>query len=283
MIEDDFAAGRPAWERAGAIITADVRPYEQIKLRLLNGAHSTLAYLAVLADCELVSDAVGPDAPFRAVLTRLMAVDVAPTLAVPDGFDLAAYQDELLERFANPALRHRTIQIAMDGSQKLPMRLLGTIRDRRRAGAEPVVASLGVAAWMRFVSAPALRRRARAHRRRPAGRRDRRAAARARGRRRPSSTRCCRWARSSTTELAGDAAWRGLLIDHLDALIRDGARAHRPPPERLRSQCRPCPSASPSPHSSRSPASWPSCAAPSDRHLEACRARWARPGSRAWS
>ncbi len=64
MIEDDFAAGRPAWERAGAIMTADVRPYEQIKLRLLNGAHSALAYLAVLADDELVSDAVRPDAPF---------------------------------------------------------------------------------------------------------------------------------------------------------------------------------------------------------------------------
>ncbi len=80
VIEDDFAAGRPAWERAGAIMTGDVRPYEQIKLRLLNGAHSALAYLAVLADDELVSDAVRPDAPFLALLQRLMAVDVAPTL-----------------------------------------------------------------------------------------------------------------------------------------------------------------------------------------------------------
>src|SRR6185312_5364859 len=83
VIQDAFAAGRPAWERAGAIMTGDVRPYEQIKLRLLNGAHSALAYLAVLAGDELVSDAMAPDAPFGALLRRLMAVDVAPTLSVP--------------------------------------------------------------------------------------------------------------------------------------------------------------------------------------------------------
>ena len=222
VIEDDFAAGRPAWERAGAIMTADVRPYEQIKLRLLNGAHSALAYLAVLADAELVSDAMRPDAPFRAVLKKLMAVDVAPTLAVPDGFDLDAYQDELLERFANPALRHRTIQIAMDGSQKLPMRLLGTIRDRRRAGAEPVVASLGVAAWMRFVSA----------RRSDGGRGltvdDPLAGAIADGLRgredaAPVVDTLLSMSQIFDEELAADTAWRDLLIDHLDALIRDGA------------------------------------------------------------
>jgi fructuronate reductase len=105
VIEDDFAAGRPAWERAGAIMTEDVSPYERMKLRMLNGAHSTLAYLAQLADYELVSDAMGP---FEDVLRSLMSTDVAPTLNVPDGFDLAAYEGELLERFANPALRHRT-------------------------------------------------------------------------------------------------------------------------------------------------------------------------------
>ena len=153
VIEDDFAAGRPAWERAGAIMTTDVGPYEQIKLRLLNGSHSTLAYLGQLADREFMSDTVGPGAPFAAVVRRLMATDMAPTLAVPDGFDLAAYQQQLLDRFANPALRHRTSQVAMDGSQKLPARLLAPIRERRRAGEEPLAATLGVAAWMRCVSA----------------------------------------------------------------------------------------------------------------------------------
>jgi fructuronate reductase len=222
VIEDDFAAGRPAWERAGAIMTGDVRPYEQIKLRLLNGAHSALAYLAVLADDELVSDAVRPDAPLRTLVQTLMATDVAPTLDVPGGFDLPAYQDQLLARFANPALRHRTIQIAMDGSQKLPMRLLGTIRDRRRAGAEPVVASLGVAAWMRFVSA----------RRSDGGRAltvdDPLAgeiADRLHGREDPEPVvdALLSMRQIFDEELAADTAWRALLVDHLTALVRDGA------------------------------------------------------------
>ena len=222
VIEDTFAAGRPAWERAGAIMTGDVRPYEQIKLRLLNGAHSALAYLAVLADEELVSDAVRPHAPFGALLRRLMAVDVAPTLEAPEGFDLSEYQEELLSRFANPALRHRTIQIAMDGSQKLPMRLLETIRDRRRAGAEPIAATLGVAAWMRFVSA----------RHSDSGRAlavddplAETIAERLGGREDPEPVVDALLGMSQIfdEELAADSAWRGLLVDHLTALIRDGA------------------------------------------------------------
>jgi fructuronate reductase len=153
VIEDDFAGPRPAWELAGAITTDDVRPFEQLKIRLLNGCHSTVAYLGALADLQFVSDAVDASLPFVAILRELMERDVAPTLVVPAGFDLPAYQAEVLERFANPALRHRTLQIALDGSQKLPPRLLDTVRDRRRAGAEPTFAALGVAAWMRFVSA----------------------------------------------------------------------------------------------------------------------------------
>jgi fructuronate reductase len=228
VIEDAFAAGRPAWERAGAIMTDDVRPYEQIKLRLLNGAHSALAYLAVLADQELVSDAVRPDAPFLAVVQKLMAVDVAPTLEVPEGFDLVDYQEELLSRFANPALRHRTIQIAMDGSQKLPMRLLGTIQDRRRAGAEPVVASLGVAAWMRFVSA---RRSDGGHALTVDDPLAGEIADRLGGREDPEAVVDTLLSMSQIfdEELASDAAWRAMLIDHLRSLVRDGAErtAHR--------------------------------------------------------
>ncbi len=151
VIEDDFAAGRPAWERAGVLMTDDVAPYEAIKLRMLNGSHSTLAYLGALAGFEFLADTVAPDRPFVALASRLMREDVAPTLEVPAGFDLRAYEDDLLERFANPAIRHRTLQISMDGSQKLPQRLLDTVRDRRRVGADPTAAALGVAAWMRFV------------------------------------------------------------------------------------------------------------------------------------
>jgi fructuronate reductase len=148
VIEDDFPGGRPAWEKAGALLTADVTPYELIKLRMLNGAHSALAYLGVLAGHETIADAMGP---FADVARRLMSDDVLPTLKVPDGFDIAAYQQQLLDRFANPALRHRTVQVAMDGSQKLPQRLLATVRARRAAGAQPRWAALAVAAWMRWI------------------------------------------------------------------------------------------------------------------------------------
>jgi len=152
VVEDDFAAGRPAWERAGAVLTDDVAPFEAMKLRLLNGSHSTLAYLGLLAGHEHVADAVA-DEGIAALVARLMAHDVEPTLAVPAGFDVARYQRDLLDRFANPALHHRTAQIAMDGSQKLPQRLLGTIADALAAGREPRAACLGVAAWMRVVAA----------------------------------------------------------------------------------------------------------------------------------
>jgi len=150
VVENSFAGPRPAWELAGATLTGDVAPYEAVKLRLLNGSHSALAYLGALAGADTIADVVADDA-FAGYARALMDADATPTLAVPDGFDVASYRDDLLERFANPALRHRTVQIAMDGSQKLPQRLLGTIRDRRAAGAEPRHAVLAVAAWMRFV------------------------------------------------------------------------------------------------------------------------------------
>lgn len=150
VVEDAFAAGRPAWERAGAVLTDDVAPYEAMKLRLLNGSHSTLAYLGALAGCATVAEAMA-EPGIAAVVPRLMADDVLPTLQVPREFDVQTYCGQLLERFANPALRHRTVQIAMDGTQKLPQRLLGTVRDRLDAGAEPRLACLGVAAWMRYV------------------------------------------------------------------------------------------------------------------------------------
>jgi fructuronate reductase len=146
VIEDTFAAGRPAWDTAGAILTGDVAPYETMKLRLLNGAHSMLAYLG--SSFEYVSEAVDT---LGETVRRYMDEDASPTLDVPPGFDLVAYKSSLLDRFANPALRHRTAQIAMDGSQKLPPRLLGVVRDRLAAGAEPRWAALAVAAWMRHV------------------------------------------------------------------------------------------------------------------------------------
>ena len=134
VIEDRFSNGRPRFEDAGAELVADVAPYELMKLRLLNASHSMLAYLGYLAGYETISD-VMTDPDFVRLVQGLMDEEVTPTLPVPPGADLAGYKRSLLERFANPALKHRTWQIAMDGSQKLPQRLLGTIRDRLAARA----------------------------------------------------------------------------------------------------------------------------------------------------
>jgi fructuronate reductase len=150
VIEDRFVSGRPRLEEAGAEMVADVAPYELMKLRLLNGSHSTLAYLGYLGGYETVSDAIANPA-FARLIRGLMEEEVTPTLTVPPGADLARYRASLLDRFANPALKHRTWQIAMDGSQKLPQRLLGTIRDRLAAGAPIPRLALGVAAWIRYV------------------------------------------------------------------------------------------------------------------------------------
>lgn len=150
VIEDDFAGPRPAWEAAGAQFVGDVRPFELAKLRMLNGAHSTLAYLGLLAGHDTVDQAVA-DPAIRDIVERLMRMEAAATLPAIDGLDPQAYADALLARFANPALRHKLIQIAMDGSQKLPQRLLGTIADARAKGIDPYAAIAGVAGWMLHV------------------------------------------------------------------------------------------------------------------------------------
>jgi fructuronate reductase len=151
VIEDRFPGGRPDWAAQGAELVADVAPFETMKLRLLNGAHSSLAYLGYLAGRETVADAMAL-APLAVHVRRLMDEEAGPTLSLPPGADVEGYKDRLIARFRNPALRHRTWQIAMDGSQKLPQRLLGPIRDRLAAGAPVPRLALGVAAWMRYVA-----------------------------------------------------------------------------------------------------------------------------------
>jgi fructuronate reductase len=150
VIEDRFAAGRPAWDAAGATFVREVEPYEAMKLRLLNGSHSALAYLGFLAGYEFVYEAAAqPD--FIAWMRRYTAEEVSPSLVVPEGVDLAAYRETLVRRFANPALPHRTQQVAMDGSQKLPQRILATVRDNLAANRPVELAALAVAGWMRYV------------------------------------------------------------------------------------------------------------------------------------
>ena len=148
VIEDDFAMGRPAWELAGATLVDDVAPYEFAKLRMLNGTHSTIAYLGLLAGFATVDAAIA-DADMHALIRNMMTEEIAPTLTLPASFDVLAYRDQLLERYANPALKHRTAQISMDGSLKLPPRLLGTVAERLQDGLSVRRHALAIAAWMR--------------------------------------------------------------------------------------------------------------------------------------
>ncbi|GGN42389.1 fructuronate reductase [Actinoplanes campanulatus] len=149
VIEDDFPGGRPDWAAAGAVLTGDVTPWETLKLRALNGVHSSAAYLGALAGRELIADSL--ELPgMTGLLRRLIVDDIAPTIAPPPGVTVTGYGESVLERFANRELGHRNLQVAMDGTQKLPYRLLDTITERRRAGTVPVWGALMVAAWMRF-------------------------------------------------------------------------------------------------------------------------------------
>lgn len=152
VVEDDFVAGvRPDLGAAGAQLVDDVTPFEHMKLRMLNGTHSALAYLGYLAGYETIADTVA-DAAFSTFVKGLWRDEIIPALTPPPGVDLAAYANALHARYSNPAIRHRTWQIAMDGSQKLPQRILGTIAENRVAGREVPGLTLAVAAWMRYVS-----------------------------------------------------------------------------------------------------------------------------------
>ena len=150
VIEDRFPAGRPAWEQAGAQLVEDVMPFELAKLRMLNGTHSTLAYLSMLAGFKTIDEAIAHP-PLKALIHAMMTHEIAPTLDVPPSFDVLAYRDALLARYANAALKHRTAQIAMDGSQKIPPRLLATIEARLNAGQSIERLALAVAAWLVFL------------------------------------------------------------------------------------------------------------------------------------
>lgn len=151
VIEDDFAAPRPAWQDAGAVLTADVRPYERMKLRLLNATHSLIAYTGALAGYPTIADAL-TDQGIAEAASSLMAYDAAPGLTAPEGVDPAAYQRTVLNRLADPSLAHDVEQVAADGSVKVPIRLFATIRHRLGTGSQPYWAALAVAAWMVYVA-----------------------------------------------------------------------------------------------------------------------------------
>lgn len=152
VIEDSFVDdARPEWEIGGAQFVEDVENHEAMKLRCLNGTHSSLAYLGYLAGFETIAETVA-DPAFESFVQGLWQDEIIPTVTRPQGEDLRAYCSSLLRRYQNPSIQHRTWQIAMDGSQKLPQRILGTIADDLAAGRPIERLSVTVAAWMRYVS-----------------------------------------------------------------------------------------------------------------------------------
>ena len=156
VIEEGFRGETPDWQRSGAILTNDVAGYDRAKLRLLNGAHSTLAYCGSLGGYRTVSEAMR-DEGLRDVVQELMTKDIMPSLDAPRGLDLFAYIQSILRRFDNPNMHHELAQIAWDGSQKLPVRILGTVADALAAGRPVDRLCLPLAAWMRFVRRAAQR------------------------------------------------------------------------------------------------------------------------------
>ena len=151
VIEDRFADGRPAWDKVGARIVADVEPFELRKLRLLNGAHSYLAYAGTQAGYTHVHEAIlDPD---LAATARAIMDEATATLPESIRGDTEDYAASLIERFSNPGLHHKLRQIAMDGSQKLPIRLVGSWQDRRDLGLTSPAIEAGISAWLDFVAA----------------------------------------------------------------------------------------------------------------------------------
>ncbi len=148
IIEDVLPEDAPDLASVGAVLTADVAAYELAKLRILNGAHSSLAYLGLLIGHETVADAMA-DAALAGFVERLIRQDIIPSLM--PSFDLHAYAGEIVKRFRNPAIGHKLSQIAWDGSQKLPYRLLDTVADALAARRPVTRLAAPIAAWMLFV------------------------------------------------------------------------------------------------------------------------------------
>lgn len=152
VIEDKFHQGlRPEWERAGAELVKDVLPYEDMKLRMLNGAHSLLAYLGSMANYVFVHEAID-NASLKTIVKHFMLNEQASSLAQPNGLDFAQYAESLIKRFANLHLQHGLKQIAMDGSQKIPQRIFPALKVNWEDGRSTAVAQLAIAAWLAFIA-----------------------------------------------------------------------------------------------------------------------------------
>lgn len=150
VVEDNFPLGRPDWELDGVQMVKDVHPFETMKLRLLNGSHSLLAYVGSAAKLSTVAEAAA-DPKFVALIRHYMTLEAAPTLNMPEEVDVQAYIENLIKRFSNDSLQHKLAQIGMDGSQKIPQRWLPVAETRLALNQDIPAIALGVAAWLFYV------------------------------------------------------------------------------------------------------------------------------------
>ncbi|MCB5228328.1 MAG: mannitol dehydrogenase family protein [Paraglaciecola sp.] len=150
VIEDVLPADRPAWQQAGVIYAKDVTAFEKAKLRLLNAPHSALAYVGSLLGYETVFDAM-QDNRLTCFVQQMINEEIIPSFTPPTELDINQYSADILARFRNPAIRHLLAQIAWDGSQKLPMRILPAIGDNLAAGKPIDKLAFAIAAWCRFI------------------------------------------------------------------------------------------------------------------------------------
>jgi mannitol 2-dehydrogenase len=151
IIEDRFTLGRPEWERAGARFVPDVHPYELMKIRLLNGSHSALGYLAYLLDFRDVDLAMA-DGDLKAFLREHYMEEVTPTLRPVPGIDLDSYKDQLVRRFSNPAIKDQVLRLAIDGSKKISNMIAPPLAETIRAGRPARCMALAIAGWIRFLA-----------------------------------------------------------------------------------------------------------------------------------
>lgn len=146
VIENEFSSARPPWELVGAQLTSDVRPFEAIKMRLLNGGHSAIAYLAALLGHTYVSQAVD-DPLLRAVLEQFLD-EVTCTLPQAPGVDVAEYKKSIVRRFSNPTIRDQIPRICSEGSAKIAKFIVPTVRDLLVLAQKRRIVSFVVAAWL---------------------------------------------------------------------------------------------------------------------------------------
>ena len=151
VIEDEFSSERPKFELAGIQMVSNVELHEKMKLRCLNGTHSALAYLGYLAGCNTIAECVSQDSIVN-YIQYLWEKEIIPTLETPEGENLNKYCNKLLERYQNPAIEHKTWQIAMDGSQKLPQRILETVSDLLNHQKSFQGLALAIAGWIKYVT-----------------------------------------------------------------------------------------------------------------------------------